>query len=103
MLYPFHILRKLQTNKFSNICKQIHSEKAKPTKNVELINGMIQEYFHIKECTYKLVSELLITSEELNTSLELMHLSVKQQKMLLETIRWMHRQFTKSTRMKLSL
>ena len=56
----------------SDIGKKIHMEKAKPSKNIELINGMVMEYYWVKEATYKLVSELIVSSEEFNTSLDLM-------------------------------
>ena len=56
----------------SNLGKEIHREKSKPSKNVELINGMVMQYYLVKEATYRLVSELLISAEELNTSLDLM-------------------------------
>ena len=51
--------------------REIGQEKAKESKNTELINGLVTEYTGVKETIYGLISELLTSSEEFNTSLEL--------------------------------
>ena len=56
----------------SNMGKEIGREKAKDAKNIELINGLVMEYNGVKETIYRLISELLTSIEEFNTSLELM-------------------------------
>ena len=40
----------------SNLGREIGKEKAKDSKNVELINGLVMEYNGIKETIYKLIS-----------------------------------------------
>ena len=52
--------------------KEIGQEKATEPKNGNLINGIITEYQVVKENIYGLISELITTSHEFNTSLELM-------------------------------
>merc|ERR1711954_86499 len=52
--------------------KEIGQEKTKEPKNVNLINRIITEYQAVKENIYGLISELITTSHEYNTALELM-------------------------------
>ena len=52
--------------------KEIGQGKEKEPKNINLINGIITEYLAVKESIQGLMSELLTTSNEFNTSLELM-------------------------------
>ena len=52
--------------------KELGQEKTKEHKNVGLINGIIMEYQKVKEEIYGLISELITTSHEFNTALELM-------------------------------
>ena len=56
----------------TNMGREIGREKAKDSKNTKLINGLVTKYTGVKETIYRLISELLTSSEEFNTSLELM-------------------------------
>ena len=56
----------------TNLGREIGQEEAKESKNTELINGLVMEYTGVKKTIYGLISELLTSSEEFNTSLELM-------------------------------
>ena len=75
-LTPLYFANKSKVPKINSVLTNLGGEiswkKTKDSKNTELINGLVTEYNGVKETIYRLISELLTSSEEFNTSLELM-------------------------------
>ena len=54
----------------AKLAKEIGREKDKTPKSTDLINRIITEHQAVKESIYRLISELLSTSNNFYTSLE---------------------------------